>query len=131
MDPYEGDPQAPISLHRYMYANSSPLSYQDPNGRFALLDVLVGITTVSILTSLAIKPSFQLLGVIWQEKPDDDGIVTFAEANWQWKHGHGGALNADLSMINFCRITEDDFKTNPQAFNLLSDSYFWNLNDVT
>jgi RHS repeat-associated protein len=34
VDPFAGDPQAPFSLHRYLYANASPLSFFDPTGRF-------------------------------------------------------------------------------------------------
>jgi RHS repeat-associated protein len=30
VDPEMGDPQAPVSLHRYLYANASPISFRDP-----------------------------------------------------------------------------------------------------
>jgi len=33
MDKYEGLVNDPISLHKYLYANSSPLDYADPSGR--------------------------------------------------------------------------------------------------
>jgi hypothetical protein len=32
VDPYDGDPQAPVSLHRYLYAAASPVNFVDPNG---------------------------------------------------------------------------------------------------
>ena len=32
-DPYGGDSQDPVSLHRYLYANVDPLNYVDPSGQ--------------------------------------------------------------------------------------------------
>ncbi|MCB9497726.1 MAG: putative Ig domain-containing protein, partial [Fibrobacteria bacterium] len=32
-DPYEGDPNGPVSLHRYVYAASTPIRFIDPTGR--------------------------------------------------------------------------------------------------
>ena len=32
VDPFEGDPQSPLSLHRYLYTNASPASFTDPLG---------------------------------------------------------------------------------------------------
>jgi hypothetical protein len=37
MDSYAGDPQTPISLHKYAYANLDPALMVDPSGRFATL----------------------------------------------------------------------------------------------
>jgi RHS repeat-associated protein len=34
-DPWSGDLQTPISLHRYVYANASPVNLWDPNGWFS------------------------------------------------------------------------------------------------
>jgi RHS repeat-associated protein len=35
IDPYEGDPQAPVGLHRYLYANASPVNFTDPSGEIS------------------------------------------------------------------------------------------------
>jgi RHS repeat-associated protein len=99
-DPFAGDPQAPLGLHRYLYANTSPISYTDPSGKITLLEVTVGIATFSILTALSVKPALEIFGDAWQEEPNDDHYITFAEANWKWKHGHGGILTADLGMLD-------------------------------
>ena len=40
VDPWGGDPQAPVSLHRYLYANGSPVSFGDPSGRVTLNELL-------------------------------------------------------------------------------------------
>lgn len=34
VDPHPGDPMAPKTLHRYMYAGMSPVSFYDPSGEF-------------------------------------------------------------------------------------------------
>lgn len=36
VDPFIGDLQAPISLHRYLYANVSPVNFSDPSGQTPL-----------------------------------------------------------------------------------------------
>jgi RHS repeat-associated protein len=41
-DSLAGDPNAPMSLNRYLYANGSPISYVDPNGHWP--DILGGIS---------------------------------------------------------------------------------------
>jgi RHS repeat-associated protein len=46
VDPYAGDPQAPVSLHRYLYGNASPVSFWDPSGEATSL--LEEETVVSI-----------------------------------------------------------------------------------
>ena len=32
VDPFAGDPQAPVSLHRYLYAGIDPVNHIDPTG---------------------------------------------------------------------------------------------------
>ena len=41
MDPAAGDPQSPISLHRYLYANDNPVNYVDPTGEFTLAEMMI------------------------------------------------------------------------------------------
>ncbi|RDH83493.1 MAG: hypothetical protein DIZ77_16230, partial [endosymbiont of Seepiophila jonesi] len=41
MDPVAGDPQSPISLHRYLYANDNPVNYVDPTGEFTLAEMMI------------------------------------------------------------------------------------------
>jgi RHS repeat-associated protein len=38
-DTWEGRHQEPITLHKYLYANSNPVSYVDPSGLFSLAEV--------------------------------------------------------------------------------------------
>ncbi len=39
MDPYTGSLFDPMSLHKYLYANSNPIMYTDPTGYFSLLEM--------------------------------------------------------------------------------------------
>ena len=54
VDPYEGDPQASVSLHRYLYGNASPIKYSDPSGEFGLAEVATIGAVVGILASVSI-----------------------------------------------------------------------------
>jgi RHS repeat-associated protein len=49
VDPYEGDPQSPISLHRYLYGNASPVSFSDPMGLFGIGECMMTIAVNNIL----------------------------------------------------------------------------------
>lgn len=39
VDPLEGDPDQPLSLHRYLYAHAQPLNNTDPTGLITLSDM--------------------------------------------------------------------------------------------
>jgi hypothetical protein len=49
VDPYEGDPQAPVSLHKYLYAGIDPVNQIDPSGKNSILQVM---TTIAIRATL-------------------------------------------------------------------------------
>lgn len=49
MDPYSGSIFDPISLHKYLYANSNPIAYTDPTGYFSLAEMDVCTTIQNIL----------------------------------------------------------------------------------
>lgn len=38
MDTYEGDPQSPLSLHKYLYTAANPVDVTDPSGQVGLVD---------------------------------------------------------------------------------------------
>jgi RHS repeat-associated protein len=54
VDPLTGDPQSPLSLHRYLYGNANPVLYSDPSGYFSLKDALVTASVISVVSSIAV-----------------------------------------------------------------------------
>jgi RHS repeat-associated protein len=53
VDQWVGYPQNAISLHRYLYANSSPIIYKDPTGQWSLVNVMTTVYVQAINTSRA------------------------------------------------------------------------------
>jgi RHS repeat-associated protein len=54
-DTFEGDPQAPASLHKYLYASADPASRIDPSGNESLADVAVSFAIDQTLQALPIS----------------------------------------------------------------------------
>ncbi len=52
MDPFEGDFQDPMSLHKYLYGSANPVSRIDPSGNVGLEDLLVGVAVALVVFSL-------------------------------------------------------------------------------
>lgn len=49
MDTYAGRLSDPISLHKYMFANSNPVKYCDPSGHVSMLDMTMAIGAQAII----------------------------------------------------------------------------------
>ena len=49
MDTFEGLSEDPISLHKYMYANSNPSSFVDPSGNLTLTESVVIASLIGII----------------------------------------------------------------------------------
>jgi RHS repeat-associated protein len=55
-DPWQGDPAAPRSLHRYQYANQNPVFYGDPSGKFTAAETV----TISFVANVVLSASVDL-----------------------------------------------------------------------
>jgi RHS repeat-associated protein len=55
MDTYEGRPEEPLSLHKYMYAHANPVMGIDPSGQFTMADVQAAITNLGILANAMLR----------------------------------------------------------------------------
>lgn len=55
IDPFLGDPQSPISLHRYLYANDNPVNFTDPTGLFTIGNLSVSLQLQSNLQAVYFK----------------------------------------------------------------------------
>jgi RHS repeat-associated protein len=67
-DPFVGDPQAALTLHRYLYANGSPASMTDPSGEMSIAGVMavVAISYIIAVDISIIGPRFLMANdVIW------------------------------------------------------------------
>lgn len=53
-DPYAGEVENSMSLHRFLYANSSPVSFNDPTGEMSIGDAMAAIAIVGILPSISV-----------------------------------------------------------------------------
>jgi hypothetical protein len=53
MDTYEGAPFDPTSLHKYLYANGSPLDRTDPSGNDSLAELTFAIAISTVLTTMS------------------------------------------------------------------------------
>ena len=51
MDSYQGNIYEPVTLHKYLYANSNPVKYTDPTGYFSIMETEIGQTIEGILRS--------------------------------------------------------------------------------
>jgi len=60
VDPFDGDQNIPVSLHRYLYANQSPISMSDPTGKMTLVEVSIAITISGILSTILIENIFDV-----------------------------------------------------------------------
>lgn len=57
MDPYSGSIFDPVSLHKYLYANSNPIAYTDPTGYFSLAELDV-CTAIQKILDNAVKVNY-------------------------------------------------------------------------
>ena len=59
VDPFQGDPESPVSLHRYLYADQSPVSKSDPSGRLTLVEVSSSVSIAGTIgANLFLASSF-------------------------------------------------------------------------
>ena len=61
MDTFEGDPQSPASLHRYLYTGGNPVDRFDPSGR-DFIDVIAAVQVYAIGVAQALGPVTHVLG---------------------------------------------------------------------
>lgn len=50
LDPYQGDPYTPASLHKYLYAANDPVNKIDPSGEMSMGEAITIVALISIVT---------------------------------------------------------------------------------
>ncbi len=64
MDTYDGDQESPLSLHRYLYAASNPVTYIDPSGNeFDLGSFVAGLNAQLTVYALEYPAVFKALSI--------------------------------------------------------------------
>jgi RHS repeat-associated protein len=67
VDPYAGFGLNPISLHRYLYAYNSPISFSDPSGLYTIADVEASTTIRGILTIIRSNVTKEVRGAAFKK----------------------------------------------------------------
>jgi len=60
MDPFAGDVRTPLSLHKYLYAHSSPTRFVDPGGTMSLPQALVGLALSMVVLAVSFSATLAL-----------------------------------------------------------------------
>ena len=91
MDAWQGMPRSPLSLHRYLYANSDPVSFGDPSGqRPTLTEVVATTVIIGVLATSIIEP-----------KLPTDGPCPLGQCNlWRMRfEGTAGATPVGVGVV--------------------------------
>ena len=80
MDTYGGSLTDPMSLHKYLFANSNPVMYSDPSGHMSKAESVAVITVMSVLAA-------EMSGILYVFKLDDSDTYlsenNFYKGLWQ------------------------------------------------
>ena len=78
MDTYGGSLSDPMSLHKYLFANSNPVMYSDPSGHEATLQGIVTAMTISAILSAADS------GITYYLKYKDSDTAKYGKTVFGW-----------------------------------------------
>ena len=76
MDTYGGSVSDPMSLHKYLFANSNPAKYSDPSGHFSLLETEATMTMSMILSGLCSSLAYELVCLDADQPIDGHKVIT-------------------------------------------------------
>lgn len=66
MDSFAGSQSDPTSLHKYLYANASPVMFTDPSGRFTLQEIQTSNSIQDVLQVIRTTSTGQLRGAAFR-----------------------------------------------------------------
>lgn len=105
VDTYEGDPQSPLALHKYLYTAADPVDKVDPNGNQFEIDVAIASSIQSTLAGiqgnvgLAVLEQFQHGG--------NSGLIALALNSAVSTFFIGAAIVGDLAEKLPLRFTQE------------------------
>lgn len=108
MDPFEGLPQSPATLHRYLYALNDPASRIDPSGEFsgtagimvaaAIGMMLAGMTGLQAISSLGRKFIIGFDGAGGESNGNNRMFTHIVENELKGKSVNGGFIENNLEI---------------------------------
>ena len=76
-DTYEGSPEEPASLHKYLYTQANPVNRIDPSGLFSLTEISAANSIRDLLANIQIDVGSVLVdSSLGNDKALDDAILT-------------------------------------------------------
>ncbi|GEM_PF-3124231 len=99
-DPYRGNPDDPVTLHRYLYGNANPVMYIDPSGEFSIAGAAQTMATLMLITQLYNNVSHNISNlkpVVW------DGqlyVLQYSGGGKSWFRGYGPQIGASFLVVH-------------------------------
>ena len=79
VDTYEGDPQSPLSLHKYLYLSADPANRIDPSGRFGLDETVAANGIAAQLNTQSFLNAYPILKKAIPRGSTTDKILSVVE----------------------------------------------------
>lgn len=108
VDPYEGEPETPVSLHRYLYANASLVSFSDPTGRESYVGAPSALSVNSVLFNVGQVITSAAARSLGQFIVKAGATVALTYATNEISKFYGMLLNSLQSMLPWLALS--DFK---------------------
>lgn len=107
-DKYSGNPENPVTMHKFMYGNADPVHFVDPTGHFGLLSVLLATIAVSAVIA-AISPQTlsgsddfsrrsAIIAVPSQGYNAEDFLSSAIAVNWRVYSGRAHIIRSTVTL---------------------------------
>jgi RHS repeat-associated protein len=112
-DSLEADPETPLALHKYLYAEGNPIGHVDPSGHFSTAEIILGASIV-ITLALAAVLHFTVhparIGLYWKNR-------------FTW-HNYLGGKSDPTAQLDVAAIKQNALDTLARAFGPYGASVF-------
>ena len=126
MDTYQGSTADPISLHKYLYANSNPVMYTDPSGYMSLADTMTACAVLGTLSGGMINAGMNVLRFLIGDPTTTSKYNSLLTAFWDgFLNGMVWGLYAGISIGVF--LTLGIYAAIAVAINFGFSYYYYDL----
>jgi RHS repeat-associated protein len=102
-DTYEGGLEAPLTLHKYIYANANPVAFTDPSGYFGITEVLAALTILVSLTAIGSQVYVNTASLFAGDESPKDDVIIYIGYSPQFT-----ALNSGVAAVGHAAIQVDN-----------------------